>query len=215
MSRPPGGHWVSGSCASSTTARPRTSPRFARAVARTRPDAVVVADVLYPESAAVVRAVRAAVGANVPILLPDGFALYDDLVTLTRAAANGLYVSQHGIVNSELPPRGAAFLESFSRSRPEGAGPDFGAAYGAQAAEILLDAIARSDGTRASVTKEVFRTRVEDGILGDIRFDRNGDLVDAPFTFFRMAGEAGSEAGVRPEVDRVVLARSALLRPSR
>ena len=50
----------------------------------------------------------------------------------------------------------------------------------------MLDAIARSDGTRASVTREVFRTRVEDGILGDIRFDRNGDLVDAPFTFFRI-----------------------------
>ena len=73
-------------------------------------------------------------------------------------------------------------------------------------------AIARSDGTRASVTREVFRTRVEDGILGDIRFDRNGDLVDAPFTFFRIVGERTSEEGLHPDVDRVVLARSALLR---
>jgi hypothetical protein len=39
-------------------------------------------------------------------------------------------------------------------------GPDFSAAYGAQAAEILLDAIARSDGTRASVTRELmFQSR--------------------------------------------------------
>ncbi len=160
----------------------------AQAVARARPDAVVVADVLYPESAAVVRAVHAAVGSKIAILLPDGFGLYDDLVALAGPAAEGLYVSQYGIANSKLPPRGAEFLESFARSRPEGAGPDFGAAYGAQAAEILLDALARSDGTRASVTREVFRTRVEDGILGDIRFDRNGDLVDAPFTFVRMVG---------------------------
>ena len=93
-----------------------------------------------------------------------------------------------------------------------GRGPDFAAAYGAQAAEILLDAIARSDGTRASVTREVFRARVEDGILGDIRFDRNGDLVDAPFTFFRIVGERSSEEGLHPTVDRVVVARSALLR---
>ena len=93
-----------------------------------------------------------------------------------------------------------------------GAGPDFAAAYGAQAAEIMLDAIARSDGTRASVTREVLRTRVEDGILGDIRFDRNGDLVNAPFTFFRIVGERSSEEGLHPTVDRVVLARSALLR---
>ena len=188
---------------------------IARAVARARPDAVVVADVLYPESAAVIRAVRSAVGPKVPILLPDGFGLYDDLADLAGPAAKGLYVSQYGIANDRLPPRGAAFLESFARSRPDGAGPDFGAAYGAQAAEILLDAIGRSDGTRASVTREVFRTRVEDGILGDIRFDRNGDPVDAPFTFFRMVGDPAGEGGLHPAVDRVVLARSALLRAER
>jgi DNA-binding SARP family transcriptional activator/ABC-type branched-subunit amino acid transport system substrate-binding protein len=188
---------------------------FARAVARARPDAVVVADVLYPESAALIRAVRAAAGPKVAVLAPDGFGLYDDLVALAGPAAKGMYVSQYGIANAELPPRGREFLESFARSRPSGAGPDFSAAYGAQAAEIMLDAIARSDGTRASVTREVFRTRVEDGILGDIRFDRKGDLVDAPFTFFRMVGEPSSEAGLRPAVDRVVVARSALLRAAR
>ena len=188
---------------------------FARAVARARPDAVVVADILYPESAALIRAVHAAAGPKVAILAPDGFGLYDDLVALAGPAAKEMYVSQYGVANSELPPRGREFLESFARSRPSGAGPDFGAAYGAQAAEILLDAIARSDGTRASVTREVFRARVEDGILGDIRFDRNGDLVDAPFTFFRIVGEPSSEAGVRPAVDRVVVARSALLRAAR
>jgi DNA-binding SARP family transcriptional activator/ABC-type branched-subunit amino acid transport system substrate-binding protein len=185
----------------------------ARAVAQARPDAVVVADILYQESAAVVRAVRAAVGPKIAILLPDGFGLYDDLAALAGPAAKGLYVSQYGIANSKLPPRGREFLQRFALSRPGGAGPDFGAAYGAQAAEILLDAIARSDGTRSSVTREVFRTRVEDGILGDIRFDRNGDLVDAPFTFFRIAGEPASEA-VHPTVDSVVVAPSALLRPS-
>ena len=62
------------------------------------------------------------------------------------------------------------------------------------------------------MTHEVFRTRVEDGILGDIRFDRNGDLVDAPFTFFRIVGARSSEEGLHPAVDRVVVARSELLR---
>ncbi len=188
---------------------------FARAVARARPDAVIVADVLYPESAAVIRAVRAAAGPKVAILAPDGFGLYDDLVALAGPAAKGMYVSQYGIANEKLPPRGRAFLESFARSRPSGAGPDFAAAYGAQAAEILLDAIARSNGTRTSVTREVLRARVEDGILGDIRFDRNGDLVNAPFTFFRIVGGRSSEDRLHPTVDRVVVARSALLRAAR
>lgn len=164
---------------------------------------------LLAESAAVIRALRAATGPQVAILLPDGFGLYDDLVALVGPAAKGIYVSQYGIANSRLPARGRAFLDSFARSRPGGAGPDFGAAYGAQAAEILLDAIARSDGTRASVTRELFRTRVEDGILGDFRFDENGDLVTAPFTFFRIRSKRGM---LGPVVDRVVVARSALLR---
>jgi ABC-type branched-subunit amino acid transport system substrate-binding protein len=189
---------------------------FARSVARARPDAVIVADNLYPYSAALIRAVRAAAGSKPAILAPDGFAgLYAGLVKLAGPAAKGMYVSQYGIANDKLPPRGREFLKSFASGRPTGAGPDYGAAYGAQAAEILLDAIARSDGTRASVTREIFRTRVTDGILGDIRFDRNGDLVDSPFTFVRMVGDPSSKAGLRPKVDRVVLARSALLRPAR
>jgi hypothetical protein len=36
--------------------------------------------------------------------------------------------------------------------------------------------------------------------------------VDAPFTFFRIVGERSSEAGLYATVDRVVVARSALLR---
>ncbi len=74
---------------------------------------------------------------------------------------------------------------------------------------MFLDAIARSDGTRASVTRELFRTRIDDGIPGDIRFDRTGDLVDAPFTVCRTAE---SSDGIQPVLDGVVVARSALLR---
>jgi hypothetical protein len=39
--------------------------------------------------------------------------------------------------------------------------------------------------------------------------------VDAPFTFVRIVGEPSSETGLRPAVDRVVVARSALLRAAR
>ena len=49
--------------------------------------------------------------------------------------------------------------------------------YGAQAAEVLLDAIAASDGTRRSVTAQLFRSRVRDGLLGSFGFDRNGDTT--------------------------------------
>jgi ABC-type branched-subunit amino acid transport system substrate-binding protein len=143
-------------------------------------------------------------GPGVALVAPDGFALPGDLQKLAGAGAQGLYVSNYGVPNSRLPVRGKRFLESFASTQSAGSGADLAAAYGAQAAEILLDAIARSDGTRASVTRELRRTRIEDGILGEIRFDRNGDLVTAPVTFFRVSGQ-------RFVVNRVVTARSALL----
>jgi ABC-type branched-subunit amino acid transport system substrate-binding protein len=55
------------------------------------------------------------------------------------------------------------------------------------------------------VTRKLRRTHIEDGILGDIRFDRNGDLVEGPFTVFRVAGN-------RFVVDQVVTARAELLK---
>ena len=49
-----------------------------------------------------------------------------------------------------------------------------------------LDAIARSDGSRASVVREVRSTRVRSGILGSFSFDAFGDVVPAPVTIYRI-----------------------------
>ena len=49
--------------------------------------------------------------------------------------------------------------------------------FAAQAAEVVLAAIARSDGTRAAVLRELRASRVRDGILGTFRFDGNGDIT--------------------------------------
>jgi ABC-type branched-subunit amino acid transport system substrate-binding protein len=60
--------------------------------------------------------------------------------------------------------------------------------YAAEAAEVMLDAIARSDGTRASVTRELMTTRVQNGFLGSFRFDRNGDTNRQWMTVLRPVG---------------------------
>ena len=178
---------------------------LARRIARTRPEAVTIADILVPGTGALVRDLRAVLGPDVALIAPDGFALIDDLLKLAGPGARGMYVTNYGIPNSELPARGKRFLEDFAAARRGATGPDVSAAYGAQAAELLLDAIARSDGTRPSVTRELRRTRVRNGILGDIQFDRNGDLVAAPVTALRVERDF--------VVDRVVTARSSLLEP--
>jgi branched-chain amino acid transport system substrate-binding protein len=160
--------------------------RLVRKVAGARPDAVIVVGEPHPGSVQLIRELRTALGRGVPVVAPDAFAL-DDFIRLGGSAVEGMYVTQSGVPNSHLPPPGKQLLEDVADARNGDAGPDYAASYGAQAAEILLDAIARSDGTRASVMREVRRTKVVDGILGDVSFDRNGDLVEGPITVLRVA----------------------------
>ena len=60
----------------------------------------------------------------------------------------------------------------------------------------MLDAIARSDGTRASVLKELRSVEVKDGVLGDFRLDRHGDITPAQIAIFRVSGRTPPGAGV-------------------
>jgi ABC-type branched-subunit amino acid transport system substrate-binding protein len=84
-----------------------------------------------------------------------------------------------------------------------------------QATEVLLDAIARSDGTRASVLDQIRRSRMTNGIFGGFGFDRNGDMTPAPFAILRITGGRGAP-GLAPDfrgsvVDRTVRAPIGLL----
>jgi DNA-binding SARP family transcriptional activator/ABC-type branched-subunit amino acid transport system substrate-binding protein len=193
----------------------RNFERLARRIARTRADAVFIGGFLYPNGGGLVRDLRARLGPDVALVVPDRFGPVPDLLEAAGPAARGMYLSVYGVPNGELPPKGRQFLEEFEATRAGEPSPSYSAAYAAQAAEILLDAIARSDGTRSSVTEELRRTTVEDGILGDIRFDEYGDLVAGPVTIFRVVGEG--RPGLLPfyegaVVDRVITARADLLR---
>jgi ABC-type branched-subunit amino acid transport system substrate-binding protein len=82
----------------------------------------------------------------------------------------------------------------------------------------LLAAIARSDGTRASVTEELRKLELENGILGRIRFDRNGDVIPAAFTVLRITGGTKRDPALPGDftgavVDRVVRVPAELARP--
>ena len=43
--------------------------------------------------------------------------------------------------------------------------------------DVLLDAIAHSDGSRASVTSKLFTTRISNGILGSFWITPTGDTT--------------------------------------
>jgi branched-chain amino acid transport system substrate-binding protein len=175
----------------------RSFRALAQRVAAGRPEAVLMGGAAPPHRGALIRDLRAALGRRVALVTSDGFAAFDDLIAAAGSAARGMYVGNYGVPDSKLPPSGRRFLRRFERATGGRSSPDFTAAYGAQAAQILLGAIARSDGTRASVTHELRRTRVDGGILGSIRFDDNGDLVEGPVTIFRVSRNG-------PVVDRVI-----------
>ena len=86
-----------------------------------------------------------------------------------------------GFPPEALPPAGRRLLRELRQSETEW----FGGAEAAQATDVLLDAIARSDGSRESVVDELFATRVEKGILGSFRIDRYGDIDPAPVGVYR------------------------------
>jgi ABC-type branched-subunit amino acid transport system substrate-binding protein len=57
-----------------------------------------------------------------------------------------------------------------------------------QAAELVVRAIARSDGSRASVLRALRASKVKDGLLGTFSFDRNGDSTAALVPIMRITG---------------------------
>jgi ABC-type branched-subunit amino acid transport system substrate-binding protein/DNA-binding beta-propeller fold protein YncE len=175
----------------------RDFARLARRVAAAGPEAVLMAGAAPPATPALLHDLRAHLGRRPALIASDGFAAFDVLAESGRAA-QGMYVANYGIPNAKLPPAGRRLLAAAERPEDDA---DNSFAYGAQAAEILLDAIARSDGTRASVNRELRAARVEDGILGDIRFDDHGDLVEGPVTIYRFTRKG-------PTVDRVVTVRA-------
>ena len=104
-----------------------------------------------PRLGAFLRDLREGVGPVVALIASDGFADFPTLIEEAGAVAEGMYVGQYGVPNQGLPTEGKRFLSEFAATRDGDPGPDFSAAYAAQAAEMLLDAVARSNGTRASV----------------------------------------------------------------
>ena len=152
----------------------------------------------------VVEELRARFGPRFPIMGGFYFGALPDVLDATNGAVKGMYVATSDVPRESLAltPAAKRFMDEFDLDPASGF-----VLEAAQATEVLVSAIARSDGTRESVLEELKATRVKDGILGSFRFDRNGDLTPAVVPIVRITGKrsgggaAAMEGGV---VDRVV-----------
>jgi branched-chain amino acid transport system substrate-binding protein len=167
--------------------RARSYAALARRVRRASADGVFIGGIAdVSNGPTLVKDLRSALGDRVHILAPDGFTPIASVVRRTGPAAEGMTASIPAAPPERLGGEGARFVAEFERAigRPV----EFYSVAAAQATEVLLNAIASSDGSRASVTSNVFKTKVPNGILGNFSFDRNGDTTAGAITIYRIVG---------------------------
>jgi len=145
-----------------------------------------VAGSLFASGDKVVKSIRSGLGSSLAIMTPDGFTPFSDVVQFIGSDAEGLTVSVPGVPNERLPRRGQKFVAAFQRA--VGTTPFPYTVYAAQATEVLLQAIAASDGTRASVRRNLFKARVSNGLLGSFSIDSHGDTTANAITIYRIRG---------------------------
>jgi branched-chain amino acid transport system substrate-binding protein len=133
-----------------------------------------------------IKDLRNGLGSKVKLLLPDGFTPISAVVQQAGGSAEGSTVSVAGLPNSALKAAGKAFVAAFTKAdhRP----PDPYSVYAAQAAEVFVQAIKQSNGTRADIAKQLFKVNLKGSILGDVSFNANGDVTSNPVTIYKIKG---------------------------
>ncbi len=156
---------------------------FVDGIVRLHPDAVFLGTFLAPETVRLLQDIKTAMP-HVQLIGPDGFSDVNQLIADAGDAAEGMTVSESGLPVDRLPVAGRTFAATVRAIT--GVSPDNFSMAAAQATEVLLDAIARSDGTRSSVVRQLFKTRVTNGLLGSFTFDHNGDTTADTVTIHRI-----------------------------
>ena len=126
---------------------------------------------------------------NAKLMAPDGFSDF----TANGPAAAGMFITVAGVPPEKLTGKGADFIKAFGDQI--GKKPNPYSAYAAQSMQVVLDAIEKSDGTRSSVTDNLLKTDVTDGILGTFSINENGDTTRNPVTVYQQVGSGKSGTG--------------------
>jgi branched-chain amino acid transport system substrate-binding protein len=153
-------------------------------IASKHPDAVFVGGLICENGGQLIKDKVAVLGDNskVKLIMPDGFTT-QSTIDDAGAAAAGAYMSVAGVPPDQLKGKGATFITDFTNAyHPDAIDPY--TPYAAAAAEVLMQAIAASDGTRADVAKHLFGINVTDSVLGNFAIDNNGDTNQGSMTIF-------------------------------
>ena len=154
------------------------------------PDMVYVGGIFDLNGGQLVKDKVKYLGSNtaVKFMMPDGFTGYPDFLALPEA--QGAYLSFTGLSIDQFPKGGAAekFQADYLAEYGEAPTSSF-SVYGAAAAQVMLKAIAASDGTRKGVFEAMKGIVVpaEESVVGtELRFDENGDIVSRDITILNV-----------------------------
>ena len=112
---------------------------------------------------------------DVNLYMPDGFTTQQTIDESGVENTRGAYFSVAGVPVDEFESQQAKDFVTKFRQSLGGEPVDPYAIYGAQAAQIVMDAIKNSDASRQGVLEQIFKTKVTGGYLGDFTFNENGD----------------------------------------
>jgi branched-chain amino acid transport system substrate-binding protein len=121
------------------------------------PDCVYLGGIYDNNGGQLIKDKVAVLGDNTAVKLmgPDGFTGYPELNKLPQG--QGMYLSFPGLTNDDLKAQGGAAAKLIADYTAKYGGPPASsyALYGVAAMQVILEAIAKSDGTRKSITQNV------------------------------------------------------------
>jgi len=156
---------------------------LANAIKATGADGIFLGGIICNNGAKLIKDLKAGVP-DATLIAPDGF---------SDPASNGTafddsYVSVAGEPPTSLKGEGKTFVTDFGAQIGETPNPY--SQYGAQALDVMLDAIAKSDATRASVAKSLFGLKITNGIIGTFTINDEGDTNLTPITIYKQESDA-------------------------
>jgi branched-chain amino acid transport system substrate-binding protein len=187
----------------------------------TDPDAVFIGGLIDENSGQLINDKVAVLGPNTPnpddgvmLLLPDGFttdAVFDPGEGGTTKA-EGAYFSVAGVPIDEFEGTGAEdFINGFQQVIGDEAVEPY-SIYGAQAAQIFVDAIEQGGTDRQAIMDAILNYSVEDGLIGSFEINENGDPTGGEgavvaFTVYKGTDTLETETTISPKPENVDAAR--------
>jgi branched-chain amino acid transport system substrate-binding protein len=149
----------------------------------------------------------------VKLYMPDGFTTQQTIDEAGVENTRNAFFSVAGVPTDEFASQAAEdFITAFQQTLGDEPVDPY-AIYGGQAAQVVLDAIGASDGSRQSVIEQMLATKVTDGLLGSFSFNENGDPVATgetevvAFTIYNGQEELEVETTLSPAQENVDAAR--------